>query len=107
MEWSDVDKGPALDDPYLEWFLYILDKPNIPQTISISYSDPEPEFPLEYVTPLCNLFALLGVRGVSVLVSSGDEGVGPGDCHDSSENVQFIPMFPASCTCGDLSLIPE
>ncbi|KAH9014324.1 subtilisin-like protein [Lactarius hengduanensis] len=50
---------------------------DIPPTISISYSNPETIFPLEYASSLCNLFAQLGVRGVSVLVSSGDDGVGP------------------------------
>jgi tripeptidyl-peptidase-1 len=104
MNWSGPDHGPASGDAYLDWLQYILNKTNIPQTISISYNNPEPDFPLDYVTSLCNLFALLGVRGVSVLVSSGDKGVGPEECHDRSGNAMFIPMFPASCTCGDLSL---
>jgi tripeptidyl-peptidase-1 len=98
MDWSNDDKKPASDDSYLKWLQYILKKSTIPQTISISYSNPEPQFPPEYLSPLCRLFAVLAVRGVSVLVSTGNNGVGRGDCHDSSKNVRFIASFPASCT---------
>ena len=96
---------PGPGDAYLEWFDFLLSQPIIPPTITISYANPEPSFPPAYATALCFLFAHLGLRGVSVLVSSGDNGVGSGDCKDSSGNVQFIPMFPASCTCSDLFLL--
>ncbi|KAH9159989.1 subtilisin-like protein [Lactarius sanguifluus] len=88
---------PASNDAYLVWFNYLLGQEYIPPTISISYSNPETLFPLEYVSSLCNLFAQLGLRGVSVLVSSGDDGVGRGDCRDNSGSVRFTPTFPASC----------
>ncbi|KAH9010271.1 subtilisin-like protein [Lactarius pseudohatsudake] len=88
---------PASNDAYLVWFNYLLGQEDIPPTISISYSNPETIFPLEYASSLCNLFALLGLRGVSVLVSSGDDGVGRGDCRDNSGNVRFTPSFPSSC----------
>ncbi|KAH8995576.1 peptidase S8/S53 domain-containing protein [Lactarius hatsudake] len=52
------------------------------------------------VTPdhwlLCILFAQLGARGVSVLLSTGDDGVGK-NCMDDSGNVRFVTDFPASC----------
>ncbi|KAH8993871.1 subtilisin-like protein [Lactarius hatsudake] len=92
-----VNGQPASDDAYLVWFNYLLAQEDIPPTISISYSNPETIFPLEYVSSLCNLFAQLGVRGVSVLVSSGDDGVGRGDCRDNSGSVRFTPSFPSSC----------
>ncbi|KAH9071439.1 subtilisin-like protein [Lactarius deliciosus] len=88
---------PASNDAYLVWFNYLLSQEYIPPTISISYSNPETLFPLEYVSSLCNLFAQLGLRGVSVPVSSGDDGVGRGDCRDNSGSVRFAPTFPASC----------
>jgi hypothetical protein len=37
---------------------------------------------------VCDLFAQLGVRGITVLVGSGVHGVGAGNC------VRFIPDFP-------------
>lgn len=105
-EWSDDDGEPERGDAYLEWLRYILNEPTVPQTISISYGDPETDFPEEYVTFLCKLFARLGVRGVSVLVASGNEGVGSGACYDRSGRVRrFVNEFPASCTCGHLSFL--
>jgi tripeptidyl-peptidase-1 len=101
-QWT-IDGEPKPGDEYIEWFNYILNQPKIPPTISISYGGLEQDFPREYATAVCDLFVRLGARGASVLFGSGDEGVGPGDCRDSSEKVRFIPVFPASCTCGDVS----
>ncbi|KAI9451472.1 subtilisin-like protein [Lactarius psammicola] len=92
-----VSALPDRGDAYLEWFRFLLNQPYLPPTITISYANPEPSLPPAYATAVCLLFAQLGLRGVSVLISSGDNGVGTGDCKDSSGNVQFIPMFPASC----------
>ncbi len=91
---------PGKGDADLEWFNYILKQPNIPQTIGISYGNPESDLPLQYTTALCKLFAQLGARGVSVLSSTGNDGVGEGDCKDASGRVLFTPTFPATCTCG-------
>ena len=87
------------NEPYLDWLEYILDLQNIPQTISTSYGENEQTVPLDYATSVCDLFAKLGLRGVSVLFASGDDGVGTGDCmvNDGSGKVQFLPTFPASC----------
>ncbi|KAH9071440.1 subtilisin-like protein [Lactarius deliciosus] len=92
-----ADNQPASNDAYLVWFNYLLGQEDIPPTISISYSNPETIFPLEYASSLCNLFAQLGLRGVSVVASSGDDGVGRGDCRDNSGSVRFAPTFPSSC----------
>lgn len=46
----------------------------------------------------CSLFAQLGARGVSVLVSSGDTGVGSAcQTNDGTNTTRFMPVFPASC----------
>ncbi len=91
---------PARGDADLEWLNYLLDLQKIPQTISISYGNEEGGLPLRYAKALCDLFAVLGTRGVSVLLASGDHGVGNGDCKDKSGKVRFLPAFPASCTCS-------
>ncbi|KAH9012242.1 subtilisin-like protein [Lactarius deliciosus] len=91
------------DDPYLCWLRYMIaqNDVDIPRTISTSYGGDEHDSPQEYAVSLCRLFGQLGLRGVSVLFSSGDHGVGDGDClvRDSSgkHSVQFIPIFPATC----------
>ncbi len=82
----------------------VLGQPKIPPTISGSYGDEEHELPLEYKAGLCNLFAPLGARGVSVLVATGNDGVGAGDCEDDEERLRFAPLFPATCTRSMLSI---
>ena len=46
----------------------------------------------------CNLFAQLGARGVSVIFSSGDTGVGSAcQTNDGKNTTRFLPTFPAAC----------
>ncbi|KAH9029489.1 subtilisin-like protein [Lactarius pseudohatsudake] len=88
-------------DGFINWLDYALGQWSVPQTISTPYGMPEYTVPRDYATYVCSLFARLGVRGVSVLFSSGNEGVGSGNClfQDSSGNsrVQFLPTFPSTC----------
>ncbi|KAF8259523.1 subtilisin-like protein [Lactarius quietus] len=84
-------------DMWADWLDYLLETPVVPQTISISYGDPEKHLPLEYVTTLCDMFAQLGALGVSVLCASGDDGVGKGNCKVKDGSVRFEPEWPSSC----------
>ncbi|KAH8993283.1 subtilisin-like protein [Lactarius hatsudake] len=88
-------------DAFINWLNYALDLLRVPQTVSTPYSLPEYTVPLDYATHLCNLYAQLGVRGASVLFSSGNHGVGRGNCvaPDGSGKlrVQFLPTFPSTC----------
>ena len=44
------------------------------------------------------MFAQLGARGVSVLFSSGDTGVGSAcQTNDGKNTTRFLPIFPAAC----------
>ena len=97
---------PIPGDMYLEWFNHILEEPNIPQTIIFWGGDNELDLPAAYAYSLCNLFAQLSSRGVSVLADSGSEGVGVGDCINGEGNVRFVPVFPSTCTCCVLSPLP-
>ncbi|MCJ1403415.1 hypothetical protein MMC11_006638 [Xylographa trunciseda] len=88
------------NEPYLEWLQYVLAKPELPQVISLSYADDEQTVPYSYAKRVCEGFAQLGARGVSILVGSGDEGVGRnGTCfsNDDAHKKTFMPKFPASC----------
>lgn len=51
--------------------------------------------PRDYATSVCNLFAQLGARGASVMFSSGDFGVGGGDCktNDGKNIAKFQWVF--------------
>jgi tripeptidyl-peptidase-1 len=97
------------NEPYLEWLQYILAQETIPSVISISYGDDEQTVPYSYATAVCNAFAQLGARGVSVLVASGDNGVGPAaDCftNDGKNTTTFLPIFPGGCVSVHHILIP-
>ncbi|KAH0610755.1 uncharacterized protein H6S33_011182 [Morchella sextelata] len=94
----DLDVVTNDSEPYLDWLNWILDQPDIPQTITTSYGESEQTVPLSYRHTVCNLFAQLGARGVSVLFSSGDAGPG-WSCrsNDGKNTTKFLPSFPASC----------
>ncbi|KAF8259981.1 peptidase S8/S53 domain-containing protein [Lactarius quietus] len=104
---------PALEDTFQAWLNYLITQETVPRTISTSYGDPEESVPLEYAKALCDLYAQLGSRGVSVLVPSGNDGVGDGDCiaDEDTGRVQFMPEFPSSCpwvtSVGGTTQIPE
>lgn len=108
---SPVEAGIAnSNEPYLAWLTHIKTRDDVPSVISISYADDEKTVPPEYARRVCAEFAQLGARGISVLVASGDFGVGrDGHCFrrdrddagdDGSEGSRypsFMPSFPASC----------
>ncbi|KAJ7044783.1 tripeptidyl peptidase A [Mycena alexandri] len=73
------------NEPYLDWLDYVLNSHQIPQTISTSYGDDEQTVPFTYARRVCQRFAELGCRGVSVLFASGDGGVGDGDSDPATQ----------------------
>ncbi|KAI0079096.1 subtilisin-like protein [Panus rudis PR-1116 ss-1] len=87
------------NEPYLDWLNFVLAQSSVPQTFTTSYGDDEQTVPFDYATQVCNLFAQLGARGASIMFSSGDDGVGGGDCltNDGTATKEFLPNFPASC----------
>ncbi|KAF8262439.1 peptidase S8/S53 domain-containing protein, partial [Lactarius quietus] len=100
LEWDDSGE-PNTVDQYSTWFKYLLKKRTRESHRRSSFRlvSPERILPGEYLLEVCFLFAQLSVRGVSVLVATGDDGVGEGDCKTSTGDVQFMPNFPASCMC--------
>jgi tripeptidyl-peptidase I len=96
----DLSTLDNTNEPYLEWANFALAQSSLPQVISTSYGDDEQSVPRSYATTVCGLFAQLGARGVSLLFSSGDYGVGAdGTCYsnDGKDTRAFLPVFPASC----------
>jgi tripeptidyl-peptidase-1 len=82
--------------------------------ISTSYGDDEQTVSKAYAVQVCNQFAQFGARGVSLLFSSGDYGVGPdGFCYsnDGLGTYEFLPSFPTGCpyvtTVGGTAYYPE
>ena len=99
----DLDQPDPADnsnEPYLEFLHYMLALPDedLPQTITTSYGEAEQSIPESYTNTTCSMFAQLGARGVSILFSSGDTGVGSScQTNDGKNTTRFIPNFPASC----------
>jgi tripeptidyl-peptidase-1 len=92
------------EDAFINWLYYVLSRTNVPQTISTSYSGPEHATSPDYAMYVCRLIGQLGLRGASVLFSSGNDGVGAGSCqfndNSGTTHVRFSPTFPSTCTCG-------
>ncbi|KAI9851252.1 MAG: vesicle formation at the endoplasmic reticulum [Thelocarpon superellum] len=99
----DLDQPNASADnnePYLDFLTYMLklDDKDLPQTLSTSYGEDEQSVPEAYTRTVCNMFAQLGARGVSVIFSSGDTGPGSGcQTNDGKNTTRFQPTFPGAC----------
>lgn len=99
----DVDQPDPNDvsnEPYLDQLHYFTSLPDeeLPAVLSTSYGESEQSVPEKYAESACNLLAQLGARGVSVIFSSGDEGVGSGcQTNDGKNTTWFGATFPAAC----------
>ncbi|KAI0355318.1 tripeptidyl peptidase A [Trametes cingulata] len=94
------------NEPYSDWLDFVLAQPTLPQSISTSYADDEQTVPVSFAKRVCAGFAQLGARGVSLMFSSGDGGVGDGEedpalqecfTNDGRNVTRFVPLFPPSC----------
>ncbi|KZT58500.1 subtilisin-like protein [Calocera cornea HHB12733] len=97
----DDAESSNTNEPYADWLAYVLALDELPAVVSTSYGDDEQTVPESYAQTVCDQFAQLGARGVSVIFASGDFGVGPSasECYsnDGANRAMFIPNFPASC----------
>ncbi|KAJ7189013.1 tripeptidyl peptidase A [Mycena filopes] len=107
---------PGVNEPYLDFIDYLLGLEDPPTVITTSYGDDEQTVPKDYADAVCQGFAKLGARGVSVLFSSGDQGLGTDDLPTCIANTgnnasTFLPVFPASCpyvtTVGETVGLPQ
>ncbi|KAI0927799.1 hypothetical protein AcW1_005225 [Taiwanofungus camphoratus] len=79
---------------FLDTANYFLNEDSPPQVITTSYGSNENEISTNLAFSLCNAYAQLGARGVSVLFASGDGGVSGSQ---SSSCTNFVPTFPSGC----------
>ncbi|KAF2125791.1 tripeptidyl-peptidase-like protein [Dothidotthia symphoricarpi CBS 119687] len=94
------DQSENGNEPYLDLFTYLLGLPDaeLPQVLTTSYGEDEQSVPPTYAKSVCNLIGQLGARGVSVIFSSGDTGVGSAcQTNDQNKTTRFLPIFPAAC----------
>ncbi|KAJ7725339.1 family S53 protease-like protein [Mycena metata] len=106
-----VSGGETFSDGALEGFLDIINNlsglTTVPQVLTTSYGEDEPDQTAATFTKLCNAYAAYGTRGGSILFASGDGGVAGGQ---SQSCTTFIAAFPSGCpfmtSVGAVSGIP-
>ncbi|KAJ7695783.1 subtilisin-like protein [Mycena rosella] len=106
-----VSGGETFSDGALEGFLDIINNlsglTTVPQVLTTSYGEDEPDQTAATFTKLCNAYAAYGTRGGSILFASGDGGVAGGQ---SQTCTKFIVAFPSGCpfltSVGAVSGIP-
>ncbi|TFY81640.1 hypothetical protein EWM64_g2369 [Hericium alpestre] len=76
----------------------LLNETSPPQVLSVSYGTDELGIDNATARAVCNGFAQLGARGVSVIFASGDGGISGGHPDSScTSSDTFRPVFPATC----------
>jgi len=109
--WSTLghQDGNVDNEPFLEFLFDVANSTNPPTVFSISYGDDEETVFEPYARRVNIEFQKAGLRGISILVASGDGGVAgsrPNPC------VAFVPTYPAAspwvtAVGGTTSFSPE
>ena len=86
--WSTGGRHES-QEPFLEWMLDISNTSAVPWVHSVSYGDVESSLSVAYMERINTEFMKAGLRGLSILFASGDDGAG-------CKNETFAPSFPAS-----------
>nr|POF07198.1 tripeptidyl-peptidase sed2 [Quercus suber] len=83
-------------DPFVQFLQDLLHNTSVPSVVSFSESLPENRIDPSYAASLCTMMMHVGLRGVTLLFSSGNNGPN-GDTPSGSHKAIFEPEFPASC----------
>lgn len=87
--WSTAGRHEQ-QEPFLQWLIDLSNTDKPPLVNSASYSDKEASLDPDYMRRVNTEFMKAGVRGLTLLFASGDDGAG---CKD---NKRFEPQFPSS-----------
>ncbi|EGP82911.1 uncharacterized protein MYCGRDRAFT_50687 [Zymoseptoria tritici IPO323] len=93
----------AMPEPYVEFFRFLLSQENkdLAYVISNSYGRRELTYEKSYARRVCNMIGncMLGLRGRTILTSSGDQGVGAAcRANTGAMQAEFVPTFPGMKT---------
>ena len=83
-------------DSFLAWIKGVANLATPPLVNSISYGAIEPSLPTFIVNSFNIEAQKLGVQGVTIVVSSGDDGVANFQARGDASNCGYNPSFPAS-----------
>lgn len=95
--WSTPGMVPA-HEPFLEWLVSLANASDPPLVHSVSYGENEEDYTAAYELRANMELAKLGMRGISVLVATGDTGI-QGAAQDGGTPPRcrpFAPVWPAS-----------
>lgn len=90
--WSMSDS----EEPFLDWVVDVANATSIPLVHSISYGAYEVGVTPKILARFDAEIVKLGLRGVTVVVSSGDDGVANFAARGDQTMCGFYPVFPAS-----------
>jgi tripeptidyl-peptidase-1 len=97
--WSTpgTQPGNPENEPFLTWLLNleVQDDSRIAKAVSASYGDDEDSVELDYAERVNAEFQKVGLRGVSLMFSSGDGGVSGSQPTNCPGN-RFVPTYPAA-----------
>ncbi|CEJ87305.1 hypothetical protein VHEMI04372 [[Torrubiella] hemipterigena] len=88
--------GPSGDfyDELLAFTNFLNTNKTTPHVVSLSYASAEHDTANQYTTRVCDEFAKATARGITIITSSGDYGVGALDSYCTGS---FRPTYPAGC----------
>jgi tripeptidyl-peptidase-1 len=89
--WISDDDTHEQQEPFLAYMLLLAKTPDLPFVHSVSYADLESGVEIAYAQRVDLEFAKAGVRGLSILVASGDNGSG---CTKAKDH--FVAQWPSS-----------
>lgn len=83
-------------ESFVEWAKAVAADPNPPKVHSVSYGSPESENPATNVKSFDTEAMKLGLRGVTIMVASGDDGVAGEGARGNPSGCGFNPSYPAT-----------
>jgi len=86
--WSTANRHDN-QEPFLKWLQDVASTKEVPPVHSVSYGDVESSLSVPYMQRVNTEFMKAGVRGISILFASGDDGA-------ACKNNKFSPQFPVS-----------
>jgi len=86
--WSTAGRHDN-QEPFLQWLLDVASTKEVPWVHSVSYGDVESSLSVPYMQRVNTEFMKAGVRGISILFASGDDGA-------ACKKQKFSPQFPVS-----------
>ncbi|PRP79663.1 hypothetical protein PROFUN_10563 [Planoprotostelium fungivorum] len=89
-----IDQGSQ--DPFYDWIIELSQATDTAHVHSVSYGSLAPEDPKTDMQRFNTEVCKLGLRGVTIVVASGDDGVANFPARQDPSQCGFVPSFPAT-----------